>query len=229
MKKIKVYDFPTRIFHWLFAGLFVFAFFIAKVIDDDQPLYAYHKLAGLLVMFLVLLRIVWGLIGSKYAKFSSFRLRPSEVVEYFTSILRTKSKRYIGHNPASSYAALAMFGFAIGLVSTGVLMSKGISKDFFEEIHELCGNGFVIIAIAHVAGVILHRVKHNDGILFSMLNGQKEAVDGKSEITSSRPFVALIFIGLILTFGLYLNKSYNSKTQKLNIFGTQIKLGDGEQ
>ena len=65
MKKTKVYDLPTRLFHWLFAGLFLSAFLIAKVIDDDSPSYSYHMLLGVILGMIVFLRIIWGFVGSK--------------------------------------------------------------------------------------------------------------------------------------------------------------------
>jgi cytochrome b len=98
MSKVKVYDLPTRAFHLLFAVLFVTSFFIGKFIDDDSALYAYHMLSGLTMVFMVILRIVWGIIGSKYAKFSSFKLNPKDLAWYFQSILSGKSKRELGHN-----------------------------------------------------------------------------------------------------------------------------------
>lgn len=228
MNKKKVYDSPTRIFHWLFAGLFLSAFIIAKVIDDDSPLYSYHMLAGFFMVFLVVLRIGWGFVGSRYARFSSLKLAPSELLQYFSSVISTKSKRYLGHNPASSYAALAMFGFTFGLAITGILMSKGIAEEFCEEVHELFATGFIITVILHVAGVVLHHIKHKDGLLFSMVNGLKDNAEGGPAIKSSHPIVAMVFIGLITIFGLYLNRNYDSNTQKLNFFGTQIELSEGD-
>jgi cytochrome b len=55
-----VYDLPLRFFHWLFAGLFLIGFTIAKTVDDESVLFNYHSLAGLTLGFLVLLRVVWG-------------------------------------------------------------------------------------------------------------------------------------------------------------------------
>lgn len=228
MNKTKVYDLPVRIFHWLFAGLFVFSFFVAKVIDDDSALYSYHMLAGFFMTLLVILRIVWGFIGSKHIRLSSFRLSPSELIKYLSLVLSTKSKRYLGHNPASSYAALGMFGFTFGLTLTGILMTKEINKHFFEEVHELCASGFIITAILHVVGVIFHQTKQKDGMIFSMVNGRKKSIEGESGIASRHPMTALVFVGLIITFALYLNQNYESSNQELNFFGAQIKLGEEE-
>jgi len=123
MNKKKIYDIPTRLFHWLFAGLFISAFLIAKNIDDDSPIYAYHMLIGMTMTVTVLLRIVWGIIGSRWAKFSSFALQHYALLGYTKDIFISKTKRYIGHNPASSWAALIMMALTFGLAGTGYMMT----------------------------------------------------------------------------------------------------------
>ena len=125
MKKISVYDLPTRFFHWLFAFLFITAFAIAKTVDDESPLFSYHMLAGLTIAFLLVLRFIWGFIGTTYARFSSFRLNPIELIQYVKDAVVTKTKTYLGHNPASSYAAVIMFACAIGLAISGILDRYG--------------------------------------------------------------------------------------------------------
>lgn len=119
-------------------------------------------------------------------------------------------------------------GSPLALAITGILMSKGIGKEFFEEVHELCAAGFIITVILHIAGVIIHHLKHKDGLLFSMVNGVKDDVEGEPEINSNHPVVGLVFIGLIITFGLYLKQNYDSNAQELNLFGTQIELGEDD-
>ncbi|MCB0414133.1 MAG: cytochrome b/b6 domain-containing protein [Bdellovibrionales bacterium] len=154
MKTSNAYDLPLRIFHWVFAMLFASSFYIAKVIDDDSALYVYHMLSGLIMTGLILLRVIWGFWGPKTARFSSFPLSINELINYFTSLFSHKTKRYLGHNPASSYAAIVMFIFTLGLATTGILMSLRINKHFFEDIHELAANGFIILVIIHIVGVI---------------------------------------------------------------------------
>ena len=147
MKKISVYDLPTRFFHWLFAFLFITAFAIAKTVDDESPLFSYHMLAGLTIAFLLVLRFVWGFIGTTYARFSSFKLNPIELIRYFKDAVVTKTKAYLGHNPASSYAAVIMFACAIGLAISGILMATGGENDSLEEVHELLANVFLITVL----------------------------------------------------------------------------------
>lgn len=228
MKKIKIYDLPTRIFHWLFAVLFISSYFIAETIDDDSVLYSYHMLLGMVMMAVVILRIIWGFCGSPYARFSSFELNPRALFNYFSSMLGTKTRRYVGHNPASSWAALAMMFFGIGLGVTGILMSKKVSKDFFEDIHELMADGFLITVIAHIAGILFHQFKHRDRIGMSMISGEKVKVDEEAQATKSHYGAAFIFTVTVGIFVFYLNSNFIQETRSLDLFGTNIQLGDNE-
>ena len=228
MEKIKVYDLPTRIFHWLFAALFIAAFFIAKTIDDDSPVYSYHMLLGLTLAFSVILRAIWGFFGSRYARFSSFVLNPVDLVSYAKNLLTSKTQRYLGHNPASSWAALVMMGLSLGLATTGYFMAQDVNKEFFEEIHELFANTFIIVAIAHVAGIIFHTIRHREIIGLSMLHGKKDPVEGQPGMQKSHFGTAVLFVALIGTFVFYLNKNYNTATQELNFFGKILTLGENE-
>jgi cytochrome b len=225
MKKQLIYDLPTRIFHWLFAGLFVTAFFIAKTIDDDSPAYSYHMLAGLLLSFTVVMRLVWGFIGTKYARFSSFALHPMDLIHYLNGIVRGEKRRWAGHNPASSWATIAMLILALGLALTGSLMANG-QKESLEEIHELLANGFLMIVLLHVAGVVLHALRHRDGITFVMMDGQKTELDTKDSVSSSRPLTALLFVALVASFSIYLLKNYDAQNQSLQFFGSTLQLGE---
>lgn len=226
-RKQLVYDIPMRLFHWLFAGLFVTAFFITKTIDDDSPTFSYHMLAGLLLGFIVLLRILWGFLGARYSLFSSFALHPKDLFSYFTGILAGDKRKWVGHNPASSWAAIIMMILALGLGITGYLMSTGY-KETFEDLHELLANGFLVVALMHIAGLALHVIRHRDGLIFSMFDGAKSDLPISAVIPSSRPFIGLIFLGLVTTFSIHLMKNFDSQKRTLNFFGTTLQLGEGE-
>ncbi len=230
MEKTLVYDWPTRIFHWLFAGMFIVAFFIAKTLDDESILYPYHMLLGFSMAFIVILRIVWGIAGSRNAKFSSFSLRPMDLINYLRDVLNPKKNINTAHNPASSWVAIIMMLLALGLAATGYLMTTKIYKEIFEEIHELLANAFVVTAILHVSGIILHNFRYHDGIGWSMLTGRKKTSDvSDSEIPHSYAGVGAIFFILFLSFVIYLNNHYDRSAQNLTIFNKSLQLGDGEQ
>lgn len=228
MQKVKVYDLPTRAFHILFGLLFVTSFFIGKFIDDDSALYAYHMLSGLTMAFMVILRVLWGIFGTKYAKFSSFKLNPKELIEYLQAVVSGKTKRELGHNPASSYAAIVMFLLTFALVATGLLMVNGLGKEFFEEVHELFAFGFLITVIFHIAGVVFHQLRHQDRMIFSMFNGQKEIVESQSGITKNAPVALLFFLILVVGFSSNLLANFDSQKGTLNVLGKELQLGEKE-
>ncbi len=222
-----VYDLPIRLFHWMFAGLFIMAFIITKTINDESPVFSYHMLAGFLMGFIVLLRIFWGFIGTKHSRFNSLALHPKDLLSYMLGILSGDKRKWAGHNPASSWSAIIMIALALGLGITGFFMSRGY-KESLEDVHELLANGFLVIALMHVAGLVLHMIRHKDGLAFSMINGTKSDVHAEETISSSRPVVGLLFVGLAATFALHLAKNYNSQNRTLNFFGTTLELGENE-
>lgn len=228
MRNSRVYDLPTRLFHWVFAGLFIGAFLVAKSIDDESPLYDYHMLMGIILAKLVILRIIWGIFGTQYAKFSSFHLHPRELMAYFKALISGTGRRYSGHNPASSWAAMIMMICGLGLALSGVLMTKEINKEFFEEVHELFAHTFLFVSIGHVAGVILHSLRHKDGIALSMLDGKKEAIQGEPPIQNNRPLAAVLLVTVLgfIAFNLYRN--YDAAKGTLTTPVTTLQLREIE-
>jgi len=225
---VQVYDWPVRFFHWIFAALFVSAFFIAQTFDDDSLQYPYHMMLGFTLAFVVLLRIAWGLIGTKYARFNSFELKPKALIQYMKDLLKKPGKIFIGHNPASSWAAIVMMVCSLGLAATGYLMVHG-QKENFEEVHELFANLFLISAIGHVAGVIYHTIRHKDPIGLSMINGKKNTEMAVTGIKNNYLVIGLAFVVLAGGFGLHLFKNFDTTTQTLTVFGSSHQLGKIEK
>ena len=229
MRQGLVYDLPTRLFHWLFAGLFLTGFVIAKTVDDESAWFNYHSLAGLTLGFLVLLRVLWGFVGTKHAKFSGFALNPMELVAYFKEILSGGKRRWAGHNPASSWAGIVMMTLGLGLAITGYLMTSGPDKETFEDVHELFANGFIVVVVLHVAGIVLHTIRHKEMIGLSMIDGKKSDISSDQTIASSRSAFGILLLGLVVAFGLNLFKNYDSQNQSLKFFGTTLQLGENEE
>jgi cytochrome b len=224
--KTTVYDWPTRIFHWLFAFLFLGAYLIVEIVDDENPLFTLHMMAGLTIGFLLILRIIWGFVGTTYSRFSSFKMNPGELIGYLKEAVVAKTKRYLGHNPASSYAAVIMFICAAGLAFTGVMMTGGSETDFYEETHELLATIFLIAVVAHVGGIIFHHIKHKDSLWSSMFDGKKKSLPEKTGITNSKRFAGMLFLILTLMWTGYLYSNYDSTNQSLNFFGQELVLGE---
>lgn len=227
MKKILVYDLPTRVFHWIFAFLFIATFGIAKLIDSETVLFSVHMLMGMTISLAVILRIVWGFTGNKFARFSSFELKPSTLIEYFVSLVKSKTPLSLGHNPASSWAALAMMLFALGLGLTGFLMVNGY-KEQLEDVHELISTLFIITAISHIAGIIIHTLRHHELIALSMITGKKNTTLTSATDEKQHPVVAIIFILIVAGFAFNLVTNFDQNTKTLKLFGSTLQLGESE-
>lgn len=219
-----VHDLPTRLFHWLFAGTFITAFAIANVAEHSTA-FPLHMLAGMLLGALVLFRLLWGLFGTRYARFDSFALRPAQLVEYLHAIFTGGGRRWTGHNPASSWAALLMLGLGAGLAITGLLMVNG-GREAYEDVHELLANSFLAVVIAHVTGVIVHSLRHRDAFVKSMLDGRKAGDSESPADVRARPIAAAALTAVIVAFGAYLLRGYDATSGTLSGFGTTLQLGE---
>jgi hypothetical protein len=116
-----------------------------------------------------------------------------------------------------------------GLVLSGLLMIKGQAGEMAEEVHEWCGNGFLILAGTHVAGVLIHLLRKKDGIAFSMVDGKKSQDTLGPGIPDARPISGLLLaLSLIgLATGIY--RSYDSPARTLKIAGFTLVLGEAQE
>jgi cytochrome b len=185
MNQIKIWDLPVRIFHWILAG----AFFIAYLTEDDWL--DIHTFAGYTVMALVLFRLLWGVIGTRHARFSDFVRPPREVLAYLKDILSLHPKRYLGHNPAGGAMVVLLLLSLLLTVTTGVSVygaeeMAGPLADIFanapayvgealEETHEFFANFTLLLVVLHVAGVIIAGFQHGENLIRSMFTGFKQA------------------------------------------------------
>lgn len=228
MRQVLVYDSPTRLFHWLFAGFFITAFAISNLVDDDSARFSLHMLAGLGMVFVVALRLVWSLVGTRHARLADLVLNPSQLFAYFKGMLSGGSQRWIGHNPASSWAAVVMVGLALGLGTTGILMATGGENDAIKEVHELMANAFLVVVLLHVGGVLAHVLRHRDGLASSMVSGRKQAVAADQVPVRSLPVAGVAFVALTVVFMGYLLQNYDAQARTLDLFGTTLQLGENE-
>ena len=163
---VKVWDPLVRSFHWLL----VIAFFTAYFTEDD--FLTLHVYAGYTVLGLILLRLVWGIVGTRYARFSSFVTRPRVAWHYLKDTLLFRAKRYLGHNPAgAAMIVLLLISLLLttltGLAIYGASESAGPLAGWF-------GNIGVLVVI-HVGGVIFESLAHRENLVRAMFNGYKKA------------------------------------------------------
>jgi cytochrome b len=227
MRQVLVYDLPTRLFHWLFAGFFVAAFAIANLVDDDSARFSLHMLAGLGMVFVVLLRLAWALVGTRHARLGDLALHPRQLLAYLKGMVSGGSERWIGHNPASSWAAVAMVGLALGLGITGVLMATGGGGEGLEDAHELMANAFLVVVLLHLGGVAAHVLRHRDRLQSTMVTGRKPALSSAQAPVGPAPAAGLVLLVSTGLFIAYVLHNYDAGARTLQLFGSTLQLGEG--
>ena len=232
MQRILIWDLPTRAFHALLAIGFLAAASIALFARDSSPIFPFHALIGLVLALMVVLRIVWGVVGTRYARLSSFTPRPGVVFAYFEDLVGHGSKRKLpatpGHNAGAAYGIFAMLGVVLGLAVTGYLMSRGDER--FEEVHEVLAYTMVGLVLMHVAGVLVHLVRHRENIIASMIHGKKDG-EPQDGIPSAEPIAGLIFLAIVVVWGFMLVRNYDAdtRTTRLPLSSSILELGDAEE
>ena len=169
---VSVWDPFVRIFHWSLVVLFAVAFLTG---DEVEWL---HISAGYAIAALVALRIVWGFIGSRYARFANFVKGPTAIVSYLRQAVRLEAPRTLGHNPAGGAMIVALLVMLVGLSVTGILMTTDAfwGSKTLEEIHEAFAYTTLGLVALHVFGVIVASIEHGENLVRSMFVGTKRAV-----------------------------------------------------
>jgi cytochrome b len=170
---VKVWDPFVRVFHWSLAALFAAAFMTG---DEVEWL---HVRIGYAIIALVALRLVWGLVGPRHARFSSFVRRPRDVLAYLRDVALLRARRYLGHNPAGGAMIVALLVLLSATGFTGYLMTTDVfwGSKALEAVHEAFANLTVGLVVLHVIGVLVASFEHRENLIRAMFTGRKRAVD----------------------------------------------------
>lgn len=203
--KIKVWDLPTRIFHWGMVCLLALLWWSA-----DAGEMQWHQIFAYSLLILIGFRILWGLIGSDTARFSHFVHHPKVVLDYLRSI-RTKGMSVVlGHNPIGGYMVIALIGIislqlVTGLFATDDIFTEGplysyVSSDisgFLTWLHKTNFNLILLLSAIHILAVIIHAMK-GDKLVGAMISGYKKvskvafSSSAKSELRFKSEWLALV-------------------------------------
>ncbi|HKJ77306.1 MAG TPA: cytochrome b/b6 domain-containing protein [Gammaproteobacteria bacterium] len=184
----RVWDLFVRTFHWVV----VVGFFTAYFTEDD--LMGLHIWAGYTVLSLVILRVVWGFVGSDHARFRDFLYAPGTILGYLKDFVTFRNRRYLGHNPAGGamivllLVSLLATGFT-GLVMFGAEGGGGVLRELagavgalgeageetFEELHEFFANFTLFLAVLHIIGVVVESLVHRENLARAMVTGRKRS------------------------------------------------------
>lgn len=166
---VPVWDWLVRATHWLIAAIVIANLF---VIDSALRL---HRWLGYAALALMLLRIVWGFVGSVHARFSDWFPTPGRLLPYLKLMARGREPRVRGHNPVGAVMMLALWILLAALGVTGFLL--GTDRFFGDEdlqyLHEWLALALRNCVLLHLAGAAFESVRHRENLIVSMITGRK--------------------------------------------------------
>lgn len=171
MATTRVWDAFVRIFHWSLVASFALAWISG---DDWKTL---HLWAGYAAAALIAMRLVWGLAGTTYARFSQFVRSPLVVARYLRDVATGREARYLGHNPAGGAMIVALLATLTGLCVSGFLMTTDAfwGSEMMEDTHEMLANVALALVGLHIAGVVWASIRHHENLFRAMVTGEKRA------------------------------------------------------
>ena len=183
IEKLRVWDLPTRLFHWLLVALFAFSWWSAENREMD-----WHRWSGLGVLALIAFRLVWGVIGGSTARFASFVRSPLRVIGYLTG---KEPHAAAGHNPLGGWSVLALLAVIALQLWSGLFAvdTDGLESGYlshlvtFEqgrqaaEMHEFAFNLAMVLIAVHLAAILFYRVVKRRNLVAPMVTGRDAELD----------------------------------------------------
>ena len=171
-KTILVWDVPTRVFHWLLVTCFTGAW----LTSESERLQMIHYAFGYSAVALVLFRLVWGFIGTKYARFSQFIKGPKEMIGHAKGLLGGHQHIAPGHNPLGGIVMLGLMLVILLIGLTGYWTVKEFLGDFMSEAHEAIASFALGLVVIHIAAAVIMSLLQKENLVRAMLSGKKNGL-----------------------------------------------------
>ena len=209
MKKQLVWDLPVRLFHWLLVIALVAQWVTAEMMDNAMDIHFY---IGYFLLGLILFRVIWGIFGPRYARFSNFVKGPGETLNYARALAQKKPPGFTGHNPVGGLMVIATLLIVAlqgvsGLFITDDVFSNGpyygqVSQEtekLMSWLHHNLFNAIMAIAAIHIVAIVVYQRILKYDLVKPMLTGKKET-SHQNGITSSKLVLALVIALLVAGF-----------------------------
>jgi cytochrome b len=189
LRDIRVWDLPTRLFHWILAAVVVASVVTGQVGGNAM---VWHIRLGLLVMALLVFRLVWGFVGGHWSRFASFLYGPRSVMAYLRGDSGPGGRYAIGHSPVGALSVWALLGLLAVQVATGLVADDEIATtgplnrfvsgrvaQLASEWHAAVGKTLlVVLTIAHVTAVLYYLWRKQKNLIAPMIRGDVSLPDG---------------------------------------------------
>jgi cytochrome b len=180
---LKVWDIPTRLFHWLLVGLIVFSVVSAKLGGNWT---VWHMRSGYAILALMLFRILWGFVGSDTARFTQFVRSPGTVFQYLAATVRGTAARFAGHNPAGGYSVLLLLATVLTQAVTGLFVDDEIANQgplynkvpgsvvsWATRIHHWNEKVLYVAVGLHILAILYYVLIKRESLVRPMIDGSK--------------------------------------------------------
>ena len=179
--RIRVWDLPTRLFHWLMV-IFVVVSLTTGMVGGNWM--SYHLKSGFIILALLLFRLIWGFWGGRYSRFVSFVRGPDAVIRYAKTLFQNDTPKSLGHNPMGGWSVMAMLAALLVQVGTGLFANDDIAtqgplygwvskatSDWLSGIH-VFNKGMILFLIAlHLSAVLYYLLIKHDNLVVPMVTG----------------------------------------------------------
>lgn len=206
---LKIWDMPTRVFHWLLVISFIAAYVTNRLGVDY---FTWHLWFGYFVVILLGFRILWGIVGTHHARFINFVRHPVESIKYALHLSKGKAKSYPGHNPLGALMVLTLLSVLLLQAATGLFANDEIfnigplygyvSHELslkLTAVHKELFYWILGAVVIHVGAVLFYVFVKRENLIKAMITGKKP-VQGLAEakaIESSRIWLALILVVIV--------------------------------
>ena len=206
---ILVWDVPTRVFHWLL----VLCFAGAWLTSESERLQMIHYAFGYSAVALVLFRLVWGFVGTKYARFTQFLRGPNEMAGHIKSVLSSHQHSSPGHNPVGGIVMVGLMLIILLIGLTGYWGVKEFLGDFMSEAHEAIASLAVGLVIIHIAAAVIMSLVQKENLIRAMVNGKKQGLPEQAIRFPQYLIGFLLALGWMYFFYLVVSGSLPALTQ----------------
>jgi cytochrome b len=181
---VYVWDFPTRAFHWLLVLTFAAQYISGEILDDAMQ---WHFYGGYMMLGLIMFRVLWGIFGAYYARFSQFIHGPAYTLSYAKQFKSDSYRPSIGHNPMGAYSIIFVLSVLLTQAISGLFITDDIFhsgpyhpivsepvEDIMNWLHSNMVNAVFAFLFVHLGAMLVYKLMKKQNLVKAMITGTKD-------------------------------------------------------